>query len=197
MAERFKVTVLKTVARKRRRFESYLTRILKETFGVAVCVCVGPVGALAGPALGALEPARASWPWGFLFEKFPRSAGAGWAHGGGVSLRPQIPDPVWATAAPVSLRRGVLRAAPPHTHTQRSLRDARGKGKPAKPTKLSKTKRSWGQGQAMMVGITQLVRVSVCGSESRGFNSHYPPIFGFQTPGPPLHKFPPASQKGL
>ena len=29
-----------------------------------------------------------------------------------------------------------------------------------------------------MVGITQLVRVSVCGSESRGFNSHYPPIVG-------------------
>ncbi len=28
-----------------------------------------------------------------------------------------------------------------------------------------------------MVGIAQLVRASVCGTEGRGFEPHYPPIF--------------------
>ncbi len=104
---------------------------------------------------------------------------------------------------PRPYRYGGLRAASSpatHTYTRGSYGTPQGKGKPAKPTKLSRsggflkkttggpppttTKRSWGQGQAMMVDITQLVRVSVCGSESRGFNSHYPPIFGLKTSGP-------------
>ena len=34
-----------------------------------------------------------------------------------------------------------------------------------------------------MVGIVQLVRASVCGTECRGFESHYPPHFNFNIQG--------------
>lgn len=33
----------------------------------------------------------------------------------------------------------------------------------------------------VMVGIVQLVRASVCGTECRGFESHYPPHFFAET----------------